>query len=932
MSGSEDDDWFNQDEDELVQGLEHKVKQQELKENEEHIEYHAPEGGMSCAFNFALIGANALCPFSVGDYLQQLNLEASATDGGSKVAADRFALTDFTKGLKMSPIDMFLYFFSEDRDLFVNQLAANDSLKRVSLFVEVLKSLCQLELCGFDDVLLSCFARQSVLLEKVKRLLLTLLAKASGGKCDAESEQMLLGNMKWLLLRAHRQGVLGHGGYELVELYKQLAPLSKSEAFGGLEPFDGTQSAKGVKGEIYPTLDQCLGKEVTKENPPVSNNVEEYVRKQRQLLRQDFQAPLLEFVQRLRSGDDIKALECQGLLWPGTTLVLNPEFAESQRHSLVFMKLESPEDNKKILINYIKNIKSGALLCLTTSLDFGDLILVSVGYTDTHRLQKGCLSVEIVRQHNIGKIYDRPLIMFQTPVFFEPYLRVHNYLSTCSTEQFAMRRYIVEGETEIQPPAYIKPGTKLSFNAKPFTLKSLPKDLPFNDRQQTAFTDALQREFCIIQGPPGTGKTHLSVELVNCLIQNAKALGTGPIIVLTYTNDSLDKFLVKISRYTKEVLRFGSQSRDPQIAKFNVRSMVNPELVPPRLKRIWWVVNCEYKDKFQRLQDLYTNFDGSEESYQETLVAQHELQQVAERIETLRTVFQYYLARNKDLLVMTTTCAARLNFLFRLLQAKCVVFEEAAEIQEAHILACLTPHTEHVILVGDHKQLQPFSGSNQVPQVSLFERLIVGGLPFTLLNTQYRMRPCIAELLVPSIYDTLLSSDSVKAYEDVRHMEQNFFFVQHSQPEKQSTDMSFENLYEAEQMAKLAVFLVEKSRYQLSDIVILTPYNAQVECIMKKLPKKYRTSVQVASVDSFQGLEANIVLLSLVRSNSSGQIGFLRQPNRVCVALSRARWGLYIIGNLEMLQQSGQKLWKTIANHLEENAAIGDAFPTASSV
>lgn len=320
-------------------------------------------------------------------------MEVSGPDGGNRVAADRFSLTDFTKGLKMSPIDMFLYFFSEDRDLFANQLAVKDSLKRVSLFLEVLKSLCQLELGGFDEVFLSTFARHSMLLDKIKHLLLTLLAKASGGKCDAEPEQMLLANMKWLLLRAHKQGVLDHGGYELVELYKKMAPLSKCEAFEELEAFDITLSS--AKGEIYPTLDQLLGKEPTEESDkehPVSNNVEEYVRKQRHLLRQDFSAPLLEFVQRLRSGEETKELERQGLLWPRTTLVLNPEFAESQRHSLVFLKLESLEEDKKTMLDFLKNIKSGALLCLTTSLDFGDLILVSVGYTEPDRLQEGCVS------------------------------------------------------------------------------------------------------------------------------------------------------------------------------------------------------------------------------------------------------------------------------------------------------------------------------------------------------------------------------------------------------------------------------------------------------------------------------------------------------------------------------------------------------------
>jgi len=231
-----------------------------------------------------------------------------------------------------------------------------------------------------------------------------------------------------------------------------------------------------------------------------------------------------------------------------------------------------------------------------------------------------------------------------------------------------------------------------------------------------------------------------------------------------------------------------------------------------------------------------------------------------------------------------------------------------------------------------------------VPQISLFERLIVAGMPFSMLNLQYRMRPCISELLVPSIYDELLCSESVKEYKDVRLMDRNLYLVQHNEPEQRTSDMSFENPYEAGVLAKLTEFLIEKGKYKQSDIVILSPYNAQIECIKKavdkynlicsiqfimipfQLPRKYR--IQVASVDSFQGLEANIVLLSLVRSNSSGQVGFLCLPNRVCVALSRARWALYIIGDLEMLQKSCPNIWSPIAKRLEENSAIGDTFPT----
>ncbi|EDX14184.1 GD21076 [Drosophila simulans] len=863
---SSDDDWFDQDENDLLQGLEKSLKSLELQKNEEYIE----------------------SPSSEGKYHRMVKQPSSFL----RERTSQFSLTELTNALKMPAIDMFLYFLSEERDLFVNQVLANDSVKRVGLFVDVLWSLCELELGGFDEIFLSAFSRQTALLDTIKNL---LQAKAS--VCDAESA-LILSRVKWMLLRAHKHGLLSRQGYELVELYKKLAPSFKSDMIDGLEAFTGNFS-HNVKGLIYPTLDTLLGKEATKasneeENERlVSDKVVQYVNTLRNLLREDFLAPLVEFVQQLRSGTDVDELKQQGLLWSDVHLTLNPQFANAQRHSLVFLKVQSTKVSKNVYKAWLNSIKSGTLLCLTTSLAFDDLILASVGYTEPEKLKEDCLSVQIVKQYNIGNAYNRPLIMFQAPVFFEPYLRVHNYLSTCSTEKFSMRRYIVDGQMEIRPPAYMKPGVQLSFNKKPFTLDKLPEDLHLNESQKTAFKEALSREFSIIQGPPGTGKTHLSVQLVNSLIQNAKALGTGPIIVLTYTNNSLDKFLVKISRYTQEILRFGSQSRDPQISKFNLRTMIKPELLPPRLKRIWWLVNCEHKKEFQNLQGLYANFDGSEESYQDILAAQEKLNQVAERIETLRMVFQFFIARDKDLLAMTTTCAARHNFLFRLLQSKCVLFEEAAEIQEAHIVACLTPHTEHVILVGDHMQLRTFQWQH--------------------------------------IYDELLCSESVKEYADIRLMSKNLYFVQHNQPEHRNSDMSVENLYEAGVLAKLTEFLIQKAQYKHSDIVILSPYNGQIECIKKALPQNYRSTVQVASVDSFQGLEANIVLLSLVRSNLSGRIGFLHQANRVCVALSRARWALYIVGNMTILEDSFPKIWSPIVKRLKENNAIGEAFPTIIS-
>lgn len=137
------------------------------------------------------------------------------------------------------------------------------------------------------------------------------------------------------------------------------------------------------------------------------------------------------------------------------------------------------------------------------------------------------------------------------------------------------------------------------------------------------------------------------------------------------------------------------------------------------------------------------------------------------------------------------------------------------------------------------------------------------------------------------------------------------------------TDMSFVNPYEAETLLNL---LNKLNKYKDNNIVVLSPYNAQVEFIREALGKKLRKHVQVSTVDSFQGQEADIVLLSLVRSNPSGQIGFLRQPNRVCVALSRARWALYMIGNMETLQRGNKELWGAINTKLLAQNAIGNKF------
>ena len=111
-----------------------------------------------------------------------------------------------------------------------------------------------------------------------------------------------------------------------------------------------------------------------------------------------------------------------------------------------------------------------------------------------------------------------------------------------------------------------------------------------------------------------------------------------------------------------------------------------------------------------------------------------------------------------------------------------VIFEEAGEILESHVVACLTPFTQHVIMIGDQMQLRPHTLNSvnlkaDFMKISLFERLIRGGMQYTQLEEQYRMRPIIADLLCPSIYAILKNAPPVLEYNVVRAMHKNLYFL-----------------------------------------------------------------------------------------------------------------------------------------------------------
>lgn len=154
------------------------------------------------------------------------------------------------------------------------------------------------------------------------------------------------------------------------------------------------------------------------------------------------------------------------------------------------------------------------------------------------------------------------------------------------------------------------------------------------------------------------------------------------------------------------------------------------------------------------------------------------------------------------------------------------------------------------------------------------------------------------------------------------------FFYHHTSPEKEEGS-SFYNVHEAVMSLNLALYLIRDHGISPNRITILATYTAQLfNLINTRRSRQYNqiAGVRITVVDNFQGEENDIIILSLVRNNNRSSVGFLRTDNRVCVALSRARNGLFILGNIRMLA-SASPLWSQMEQVLLEHGEIGEEFP-----
>ena len=300
------------------------------------------------------------------------------------------------------------------------------------------------------------------------------------------------------------------------------------------------------------------------------------------------------------------------------------------------------------------------------------------------------------------------------------------------------------------------------------------------------------------------------------------------------------------------------------------------------------------------------------------------------QISEIRNIQVEGILKNVDVIGMTTTGAAKHRCILQEIKPRIVIVEEAAEVLEGHVITALSSGTDHLILIGDHKQLKPNPEVYELARkynldVSLFERMINNGLTCHSLNTQHRMRPEIADIM-RIIYPELVDDVSVEKYDSITGIQHNVYFIDHQHEESRNEDLkSQSNQHEVNFVAALCRYLLLQGCHS-NRITVLTMYTGQLLELKRRMPKDSFDGIRISSVDNYQGEESDIIVLSLVRSNKDGNIGFLNISNRVCVALSRAKKAMYCIGNISMMAKEN-KLWNKIKNHLNEKSMIGVSLP-----
>ncbi len=441
-----------------------------------------------------------------------------------------------------------------------------------------------------------------------------------------------------------------------------------------------------------------------------------------------------------------------------------------------------------------------------------------------------------------------------------------------------------------------------------------------NDSQNAAIAGCLSAErIAIIHGPPGTGKTTTLVALIKETLRSQKR-----ILVCAPSNNAVDLLARRLEEAGVDTLRVGNVSRvADSTAHLTLANKVANHDDWKHIKKVKIEANearkqaGSFKRKFG-----YKERENRNAMYKES----RELKKWARELED-RLVDSIL---NKAQAVCSTLMSASSSYI-KDLKFETVVIDEASQALEPECWNAILK-AKRVIFAGDHLQLPPTVKSREAEELGLtdtiLDRMSDKIHHSYLLTTQYRMNDKILSFSNKRFYESKLVSDVSNSQWSLDDHPLVFIDTSGCGFEEEKHSDTFSSFNKGE------IFIIREWFLQHRDILqedtaigIISPYAAQVKLLKQHIEDEetYRgLNIEVNSIDGFQGQEKDLILISLVRSNENGEIGFLADERRLNVGMTRAKKKLVIIGDLSTL--GGSELYTALADHIESDGHYQSAW------